>query len=60
MNVEQIKKNYAQMDDWRLERIAKFEVASLLPEVQEIMLLNNLNWLPIRYFLPFGKHLTTS
>lgn len=38
MNVEQIKKNYAQMDDWTLERIAKFEVASLLPEVQEIII----------------------
>ena len=38
MDLEQIKKHYSKMDDSKLERIAKFEIASLQPEVRPIVI----------------------
>lgn len=38
IDLEQIRNNYAKMDDSKLERIAKFEIASLRPEVQPIVI----------------------
>lgn len=38
IDLEQIRNHYSNMDDSKLERIAKFEVASLHPEVQPIII----------------------
>ena len=38
IDLEQIKNHYSKMDDAKLERIAKFEIASLQPEVQPIVI----------------------
>lgn len=38
IDLEQIKNHYSKMDDTKLERIAKFEIASLQPEVQPIVI----------------------
>jgi hypothetical protein len=38
IDLEQIRNHYSKMDNSKLERIAKFEVASLQPEVQPIVI----------------------
>lgn len=38
LDLEQIKKHYSEMDNSKLERIAKFEMASLNPEVHSIVI----------------------
>ncbi len=38
IDLEQIRNNYSKMDDSKLERIAKFEMASLQPEVRPIII----------------------
>lgn len=38
VDIEQIKNHYSKMADSRLERIAKFEITSLQPEVQPIVI----------------------
>jgi hypothetical protein len=38
VDIEQIRNHYSKMDDSKLERIAKFEIASLQPEVQPIVI----------------------
>jgi len=38
IDLEQIRNHYSKMDDSKLERIAKFEIASLQPEVKPIVI----------------------
>jgi hypothetical protein len=38
LDLEQIRKHYSEMDNSKLERIAKFEIASLNPEVHPIVI----------------------
>ncbi|MCB0648444.1 MAG: hypothetical protein KDC49_17355 [Saprospiraceae bacterium] len=38
MDLEQIRNHYSKMDDSKLERIAKFEIASLQLEVKPIVI----------------------
>jgi len=38
IDLEQVRNHYSQMDDSRLERIAKYDIASLEPEVEEIVI----------------------
>lgn len=38
IDLEQIRNHYSKMDDSKLERIAKFQIASLQPEVQPIVI----------------------
>jgi hypothetical protein len=38
IDLEQIRNHYSKIDDSKLERIAKFEIASLQPEVQPIVI----------------------